>query len=78
MPAIESWRESVRTTFVLIGSDVPLPPDAGQGSSLLARRLLGEVEVDALLASARTVLLTDRYAPVDQMLAPVFREEVPR
>jgi spermidine synthase len=78
VPAIESWRESVRSTFVVIGSDAPLPPDAGQGSSLLARHLLGEAEVDALLASARTVLLTDRYAPVDQMLAPVFREEVPR
>jgi len=78
VPTIESWRESVRTTFVVIGSDVPLPPDASQGSSLLAQRLLSEREVNALLAADRTVLLTDRYAPVDQMLAPVFREEVPR
>ena len=34
-----------------------------------ARRLLDEGEVEELLASGRTVMLTDRYAPVDQMLA---------
>ncbi len=44
---------------------------------LLARHLLGEGEVEELLAAGRTVMLTDRYAPVDQMLAPVFRGEVP-
>jgi hypothetical protein len=49
--------------------------DAGDGTPLLAQRLLSQDEVDALLAGGRVVLLTDRYAPVDQMLAPVFREE---
>jgi hypothetical protein len=32
-------------------------------------------ETEALLTEGRVVLLTDRYAPVDQMLAPVFRQE---
>ena len=83
-PTLESWRESARSTFVLIGSDVPLSQaallalDASDGVALLAQRLLSEGEVDALLTGERTVLLTDRYAPVDQMLAPVFRGEVPR
>jgi spermidine synthase len=83
-PTIESWREASRSTFVLIATDVPLDTkvlrltDGGDGISLLARRLLSQEEVDALLAGERTVLLTDRYAPVDQMLAPVFREEVQR
>jgi spermidine synthase len=84
VPTIESWREAVRSTFVLIGSDVPLAraalpvADAGDGVPLLAQRLLSEGEVDALLTGARRVTLTDRYAPVDQMLAPVFRGEVSR
>ena len=52
--------------------------DAGDGTPLLAQQLLSQNEVDALLVGGRVVMLTDRYAPVDQMLAPVFREEVPR
>jgi hypothetical protein len=52
--------------------------DGGDGVAALGQQLLSEEEVDGLLASGRTVLLTDQYAPVDQMLAPVFREEVPR
>ena len=80
-PAIESWRQSPRSTFVLIGSDAPLDRatletiDAGDGDLLLARRMLSEDEIDALLTEGRVVMLIDQYAPVDQMLAPVFREE---
>jgi len=82
-PTLESWRQASRSTFVLIASDVPLEQaalsttDGGDGVALLAQRLLSEEEVVGLLAGGRTVMLTDRYAPVDQMLAPVFREEVP-
>jgi spermidine synthase len=83
-PTLESWRRVSRATFVLIASDAPLNRavletiDAGDGVPLLARRMLPDEEVDALLAGGRVVTLTDRYAPVDQMLAPVFREEVSR
>jgi spermidine synthase len=83
-PTAASWREALRTTFVLIASQVPLDLaafktlDAGDGDPLLARRLLSEDELQALLAEGRTVMLTDQYAPVDQMLAPVFRDEAPR
>jgi spermidine synthase len=83
-PTLESWREASRGTFVLVASDAPLDReklpafDAGDGMPLLAQRLLSQEELDALLAEGRTVVLTDRYAPVDQMLAPVFRGEVPR
>jgi len=31
-----------------------------------------------LLTKGRTVTLTDRYAPVDQMLLPVFLDSLPR
>jgi hypothetical protein len=83
-PTSESWRRLSRGTFVLIASDAPLDraalqaTDGGDGVPLLAERMLTEDEVDALLAEGRVVMLTDQYAPVDQMLTPVYREEVPR
>jgi spermidine synthase len=83
VPTSESWREAPRTTFVLIASAAPLDipllrrQDGGDGYSLLANRLLDQDQVD-LLAEGKLVTLTDRYAPVDQMLAPVFRHEAPR
>jgi spermidine synthase len=82
-PTIASWRSSPRSTFVLIASDRPLDLRALRGSQaqdafpLLARQILTDAEVDELLGEEHPVLLTDRYAPVDQMLAPVIREETP-
>jgi hypothetical protein len=66
----------------LIGSRSPLDEttyqtiDAGDGEALLAGQLFSQTEVEALLASGPAILLTDQYAPVDQMLAPVVRGEV--
>jgi spermidine synthase len=82
-PTTESWRRLARGTFVLIASDVPLEraaqetASADEGESPLTRLMLDQEEVDALLTGGRVVLLTDQYAPVDQMLAPVFRDEEP-
>jgi spermidine synthase len=76
-PTIENWQEVSRSTFVLIGTDRPLDraalASAVQGDALVRRTLLDDSEIDELLASGTVVTLTDRYAPVDQMLAPVFR-----
>jgi spermidine synthase len=83
-PTLGSWRQAAHSTFVIIASDVPLRQDdlvaasAGDQNPLLIQQLLGEGELDGLLAEGRTVMLTDRYAPVDQMLAPVFRNEAPQ
>jgi spermidine synthase len=83
-PTLESWQKAVHSTFVIIAGNVPLRQDdlatvsTGVEQPLLTRQLLGEDEVDDLLAQGRTVMLTDRYAPVDQMLAPVFRNEPPQ
>jgi spermidine synthase len=83
-PTARSWRQSPRSTFVLIASDRPLDLaafetlDAGDGVPLLARRLLSQEEIEALLAEGRVVMLTDQYAPVEQMLAPVFLDWVPK
>jgi spermidine synthase len=81
---IDTWRRSTRSTLVLIATDTPLDLaafeaiDAGDGDPQLARLLIADDQIDALLAEGRTVTLTDRYAPVDQMLIPVFLDRVPR
>ena len=83
-PAVKSWRESSRTTFVLLAGDTPLNVDllreisASTGSAILADRLFTGDELNSLLSAGPVVMLTDRYAPVDQMLAPVFRGETER
>ena len=82
-PTIDAWRSSPRSTFVLIGTDQPLDIDrlagidAGDGQALLARQLLDADELAVLLAEGPAITLTDQFAPVDQMLAPTFRNEVP-
>jgi spermidine synthase len=83
-PTSGAWRETPRHTFVLVATDSPLDlealatEDAGDGEPLLARQLLSREEVDSLLAEKKAMTLTDDCAPVDQMLAPVFRGEAPR
>jgi hypothetical protein len=77
VPTIESWQEASRSTFVLIGARQPLDLTALAGAPheemLVRRQMLDDRRLDSLLASGSLVTLTDRYAPVDQMLAPVFR-----
>ncbi len=83
-PGGDGWKQTIRTTFVLIGTDTPLDknllvsPSTSVGGDSLANRLAAPEDVDRILAEAPTVVLTDQYAPVDQMLASVFREEGPR
>jgi spermidine synthase len=81
-PTIESWRESSRSTYVLIATDTPLDLAAFEmiyagddDDPLFVRQHLKEQELEALLAEGSLVILTDQYAPVDQMLAPVVRGE---
>jgi spermidine synthase len=84
VPGSDTWRETMRTTFVIIASDTPLDLAAlasfqyDAGDALVARQLASPEEVERLLTEAPTVVLTDQYAPVDQMLASVFREETPK
>jgi hypothetical protein len=77
VPTLKDWQASSRGTFVLIAANKPLDmaalgPDQEE-DTLVYRQMLDQTALDALLASGTLVTLTDRYAPVDQMLAPVFR-----
>ncbi len=84
VPAIRGWQDSPRVTFVILASRAPINMerfkniDAGDGETLLADLALPASTVRSILASGRATVLTDQYAPVDQMLAPVARGEVVR
>jgi spermidine synthase len=81
IPASRFWRDSPRMTYVLVASDSPIDVDAlkaldaEDGALDLAVQILSTEEVDDLLARGSLVTLSDRYAPVDQLLAPVARNE---
>lgn len=72
VPNAIGWRTVSRDTFVVVASDTPLELTAFSPTSRFRSGLLEEAVVDQLLADSRPVILTDRYAPVEQMLAPVF------
>lgn len=74
-PTSADWREAARNTIVIVGTDTPLDQHAFAAHALWRQWLLSTEEVDAVLAEKDAVLLTDRYAPVEQMLAPVFLEK---
>ncbi len=83
-PTSAAWRDSPRMTFVLLATDQPLDMAelaalaAGtDGESRLAEQMFSPAELEQFLAEGEQVMLTDRYAPVDQLLAPVVRGEVP-
>jgi spermidine synthase len=75
VPRTELWRHASRDTFVVIASDTPLDLAAFEDDALLLQKRLSDAALDALLREGEVVMLTDRYAPVEQMLAPVFLEK---
>jgi spermidine synthase len=64
--------EDERDTFVVVGSTRPLPLDgiAGKGCSCW---LLQPKQLAVLRERSQGMVLTDDYAPVDNLLAPVVR-----
>lgn len=58
-----------RDTFVVLASDRPLPSGLG---------LVPAEGLEPFMGAGRTEILTDDYAPVDQMLAPVFSRAIRR
>lgn len=76
IPRLTDWRSVSRDTFVIVACSQPLSAEAFPPGSRFARGVLGPEVVEALLAEGDPIILTDRHAPVEQMLAPVFLEMV--
>jgi spermidine synthase len=77
--SLEAWQNSSRTTIVILASDQPLDETTLQAAAPdLASEMLRPEETAGLLAGGRAVTLTDRYAPVDQLLLPVFLDQIRR
>lgn len=81
-PVLENWELSPHSTFVIVASAAPLDDTRlvraaiDTGSNTFAAKRLDDDAVDEALAAADPVRLTDRYAPVEQMLAPAYRNVV--
>jgi hypothetical protein len=80
IPVIENYTDLVRNTWVLVGANQPIDREAYlQAASVtprpdIAGHLWDGVKLSDFIASGPAVILTDDYAPVDNLLAPVFEE----
>ena len=80
VPTIRDWRGSPRSTSVVTASNRPV--DLNQVAAfnlfgeagIISRNLMSDQELNAFLNEGDLVVLTDQFAPVEQMLAPTFRE----
>jgi len=70
IPAIQGWRETVRSTFVIVASHQPLDLSGVPQSA----PPLAQDELADYLAMEPAVILTDDYVPVDNYLAGVFSD----
>lgn len=86
----KDWHENGRNTFVILASDEPIDrvswsesADYAYAQKIAAPQALSLAEVKELLSAEAVadiagrsggVKLTDNYAPVDSMTAPLFRE----
>ncbi len=80
MPVNEEYTNQWGNLWVMLGSDRPLNRPAYLEATQTAPRpdltshLWDGEKLDQFLASGYSVLLTDDYVPVDNLLAPVFEE----
>lgn len=76
----DHWHASWASTYIVAASDAPLDLDRlaqvqGQGTDgRRITRVMPPERMEAWLAERDGVLLTDDYAPVDNLLAPLFLE----
>ncbi len=72
VPNTSQWRSVSRDTYVIVAGNIPVDINAFAPDSRFASSVLSSEVVAELLEESRPVTLSDRYAPVEQMLAPVF------
>ena len=75
----DSWRGNSQNTYVVVAAKGPLDLDAFRAAATSGGRqmetaVLPQEELAAYLADGLQITLTDDYAPVDQLLAPLFNE----
>ena len=77
---VENYPDLVRNTWVLVGANKPIdrddvlrrPPRPHAPISPL--HLWDGAKLAEFVAKGRAIVITDDYAPVDNLLAPVFEE----
>ncbi|MGQ9628247.1 MAG: fused MFS/spermidine synthase [Anaerolineae bacterium] len=80
VPATNCWEGGCRSTFVFIAGAQPLDSAALQQSitdparAWILEMLWSEEQKERFLAAGRAVLLTDDYAPVDNLIAPILTD----
>ena len=80
IPVIENYKDLVRNTWVLVGANKPLDREKYLAAAALTPRpdiaahLWDGARLAEFIAAGRAILITDDYAPVDNLLAPVFEE----
>lgn len=65
----ENWRAAERYTFVLVAGEQPLDKLYQRAGNFLSPD-----ELQSYLDEVPPLILTDSYAPVDNLLAPVYRD----
>lgn len=70
IPSGAAWQESMRTTFVIVASKQPVDLSHLPASE----QPIAQEELEEYLAMEDPIILTDEYVPVDNLLAPVFRD----
>ena len=89
-PLQAEWRTAGRNTFVIVASDIPIDrrlwheaADVAFAERMSPPQITPQAEVEYLfsedekrdfLSTHRHLTLTDDYAPVDNLIAPVFRK----
>ncbi|MHB1134558.1 MAG: fused MFS/spermidine synthase [Chloroflexota bacterium] len=75
----EAWRWAPAFTYIIVASDQPLDwqrfqQTARPGGERPVTALLPDEQLNEYLRTGRALTLTDDFAPVDQLLAPLFVE----
>ncbi|MBI3967186.1 MAG: fused MFS/spermidine synthase [Chloroflexi bacterium] len=76
----EAWKFNGANTFVIAASDTPLDVArfrqvvSENGTKPVSTAILSEQDFRADLAKGPQIVLTDEYAPVDNMVAPLFTD----
>jgi spermidine synthase len=71
IPVARGWEETVRTTFVIVASQMPLDLGAVARTEYT---VWSDEELDSYLAAGRPLVLRDDFVPVDNLLAPVYQD----